>query len=156
MATFAVPAKTENWFERLSHVTVAKSTRRDIERVFKNPRIEKTLGFEESKTVYYTSKLGRIEVSYSSGPCIGRYGYNLPLDTVLSISFSPAVPLNASKLKLNLKGYEREKEDDTANWIYTNASLGRMYALFRDRELAEVSVGMSKADESVFACEKVK
>jgi hypothetical protein len=106
-AIFPVQGQSANWFETLSHLTVAKSTRLDVERLLKNPNIEQTLSFEGSKRLYYTSKAGKIEAAYSSGQCIGPHGYKLPLDTLLSISFSLSAPLKVSRLKLNLQDYER-------------------------------------------------
>lgn len=82
------------------------STRKDVERLLGPP--------QEFRGVAATFQLkdGRVRVFYSDGYCrrLGTNDWNVPPDTVVSLTFQPSSELMIAELKLDMTKYEREAD----------------------------------------------
>lgn len=82
-----------------------RSTRNDVERVLKNPK-------NSSPPDYiYETENEKIIVRYSTDLCSrsGKIEWNVPVDTVITITVSPKVKLLVRDLRLDLRQYGRSE-----------------------------------------------
>jgi hypothetical protein len=90
------------------------STRKDVERLLGASHESRGL----SST--YTTDEGKVLVFYSAGPCNKGVPqrWNVPLDTVISVTFQPRAKLLLSDLGLDRTKYRREREPHTDRVVY--------------------------------------
>ncbi len=149
----SVNGQSRNWFEIVKVIEPGTTTRVDIERLFPGITEDKVVRFDSVESITYFRPLnGTLHVSYSTGSCVAKDSLALGKGVVYSFSFWPEKPLKIKRLDLDLKGFEVSREDDTANWIYSNTQNGRMYTVFDNKKLSGLSVGLSKEKEKSLAC----
>lgn len=90
------------------------STRTDVEKLLGSPR--------ESRGVSSTfqTKDGRVRVFYSSGSCKkgSATDWNVPPDTVVTLTFEPNAELMVTDLKLDQTKYERLADPHLQSGVY--------------------------------------
>lgn len=94
-----------------------RSTRADVIRL---------IGPPTGDGKYYEIDDYTVQIDYSDGPCEkGRSGWNVPRDTVISISLAPNHDLKVSDLHLDKKNYRRSKDGELPGIVYyTNDAQG--------------------------------
>jgi hypothetical protein len=113
------PLQAEEW----RGIKPLRSTRSDVERLLGLPKTAKqdTSSYEfESESVF---------IIYSSGQCKDKStGWNVPRDTVISISVNPKVKPKLDELKLDQSKYEKVIEGDYLDFVtYRNDEAGIAY-----------------------------
>jgi hypothetical protein len=75
---------------------------------------------------YYEIDDNTVNIDYSDGPCEkGKSGWNVPHDTVVSISLAPNHDLKFSDLHIDTKTYKRSKDGELPGVVYyTNDAEG--------------------------------
>lgn len=100
------------------------STRDDVERVLGQPK-RRSL----NQSYVYDTNEENIDAFYSDGPCspsiVGKW--NVPANTVLSITIHPQVTVLINDLQLNIDKYERVPDPNIPDWFFwTNREEGIM------------------------------
>jgi hypothetical protein len=144
--------KDENRFDQISKIKAGQSTKHEVERIFGLPVVVKVLKFSSNENVYYKTKEGSLEVSYTLGNCAeGADKYNLEKGTILSLFFHAREPLKISALKLDLKPFKTYQESDTQNWYHSNAERGITYVSFKNK-IFEVELRLTKSQLEQYSC----
>lgn len=87
-----------------------RSTRADVIRL---------LGPPNAQGGYYEIDDYTVVIDYSDGPCEkGRSGWNVPRDTVISISLAPNHDLKFSDLHVDKKNYKQFKDGELPGVVY--------------------------------------
>jgi hypothetical protein len=109
------------------------STRDDVERIL--GRLKRR---SLSQSYVYETNEEKVDVLYSDGPCtpsvVGKW--NVPSNTVLSITIYPQRTVLISDLQLNGNKYERVPDPNIPNWFFW---LNREYGVMIQSEV-EISV----------------
>jgi hypothetical protein len=89
------------------------STRKDVKRL---------LGSNvDSDGIHYRSRIENAFINYSVGPCSkykNKGGWNVPFDTVLSISVYPKIKPRFSEYKIDKERYKKEEDPESTNVLY--------------------------------------
>ena len=98
-------------------VVPLRSTRADVIRLLGPPNVDGR---------YYEIDNYTVHIDYSDGPCEkGKSGWNVPRDTVVSISLAPTHDLKFSDLQIDKKKYKRSKDGELPGIVYyTNDAEG--------------------------------
>lgn len=98
-------------------VTPLRSTRADVARLLGPPNLDGR---------YYEIDNFTVHIDYSDGPCQkGRSGWNVPRDTVVSLSLAPTQELKFATLKIDKKKYKKSQDAELPEVIYyTNEAEG--------------------------------
>lgn len=112
-----------------------QSTRKDVERLFGSP--------QASKGVASTFQLkdGRLRVFYSNGFCRrpNTNDWNVPPDTVVTLTFEPRGELKLAELKLDMPKYERAVDPHVQSAVhYYNRKAGIRISTRLEKEGEEV------------------
>jgi hypothetical protein len=93
------------------------STRADVVRLLGPPNVDGDL---------YDFENERVHIDYSDGPCEkGRSGWNVPRDTVVSISLAPTKHRKFSALRIDEKKYRKSEDGELPGiFYYTNDAEG--------------------------------
>jgi hypothetical protein len=141
----AGPAQANGWRE----IQPLHSTRIDVERLLGNPI--KSQGVAAT----YDTKEERVLVFYSAGPCKKGVSeeWNVPRDTVISITIHPNAKLPVASLKLDLTKYRKER-DPHADLIvyYVNADEGirvEARALLDGEDVDSITYGPAAKDRDL-------
>lgn len=117
-----------------------RSTRSDVER---------ELGPKNETCECYQTENEIVHISYATGPCTGALsGWNVPANTVLSISVSPRKKLPFSSVESNVESFVKTS-DDTLTTYYGNGERGIRYAVSTSGLLTETSYMPSINDNSL-------
>lgn len=120
-----------------------RSTRADVERLLGQP--EKGLG-----SIYQTGS-ETISVSYSEKPC--DYGWQVPLNTVISIIVHPKNPLGFATLKLDERKYEKRKDPHHEYlYYYVNQEEGINYTLDAEAGVVKSIEYYSPSKDNTLRC----
>jgi hypothetical protein len=94
-----------------------RSTRTDVIRILGPPNVDGK---------YYDIDNYIVHIDYSDGPCEkGKLGWNVPRDTVVSISLSPNHDLKFSDLQIDKKKLKKSKDGELPGIVYyTNDAEG--------------------------------
>lgn len=108
-----VQAQSKGW----RGIIPLRSTRTDVIRLLGPPNVDGRFYEIDNKTVH---------IDYSDGPCeTGRSGWNVPRDTVVSISLAPNQDLKFSDLHIDEKKYKKSKDGELPDILYyTNDAEG--------------------------------
>ena len=130
-----------------------RSTRKDVERLLGSA--------QQSKGVAATFQLkdGRVRVFYSKGYCKrpNTNDWNVPPDTVVSLSFEPSNELKIAELKLDMTKYEREIDPHLERAVhYYNREAGIRISTRLEKEGEEVhSIRREPAEKDLhLRCQK--
>jgi hypothetical protein len=107
------------------------STRADVERLY-GPCNGST------RCIFRTASES-IAVAFASSPCTGFiYGWNVPKNTVLSLTVTPYIAPRLSEIPLELNGFAtRYSPDDILTIYYTNTEKGVLFAVQNGRVISE-------------------
>lgn len=113
MAPMCVQPKPKGWHG----VVPLRSTRADVIRLLGPPNINGR---------YYEIDNNTVHIDYSDGPCEkGKSGWNVPRDTVVSISLAPTQDLKLSDLHIDKRKYKKSKDGELPGIVYyTNDAEG--------------------------------
>lgn len=119
-------ANEPNWFVKLKQIKVFKSTRQDVENVFKFSTSEESKKSNGFQTVFYKLEKGSLSVGYSSGRCSETFssGYNVGENVVTRITFDLKSPIKMSKFNFDLSQFDKYKESDDIALTWSNDDLG--------------------------------
>ena len=103
-------------------------------------QVEHILGLSTDQCrCFYKTTDASIYVEYAKGRCKGSIvGWNVPPETVLSLTVYPKVHDWFADLKLNPAKY-RVREDDTSTKYYSNRDEGIQYAVSSDGQVKSIS-----------------
>jgi hypothetical protein len=105
LPTCAQPKRTE-WHG----IVLLRSTRADVNRLWGSPNADGG---------YYEIDNFVVHVDYSDGPCEkGKPGWNVPRDTVVSLSLSPNQTLKFSDLHINKKKLKKSMDGELPGIVY--------------------------------------
>jgi len=144
-----------SWYTKFKQIKPLISTKQDIERIFKNPKIIFTYDEGWIKTIEYKLKEGRLSISYSTGKCKpgSEYGYNVNQDVVTDSDFTLENQVKITRLGLDLRNFEKgEIRDIIGTFIYSNEDLGESY-VGTSSEIKILKIFPTTAQESL-ACKK--
>src|SRR4051794_10607681 len=81
----SVLCKEPDWYLSLRQLTPLKSTKADVNKVFRNPVVRRAFIEDESEIVLYDTKEGKLSVAYSVGKCstLTGPGFRVEKDVVL-------------------------------------------------------------------------
>src|SRR5678815_4602228 len=98
-------------------VVPLRSTRADVTRLLGPPNVDGR---------YYEIDNYIVHIDYSDGPCEkGKLGWNVPRDTVVSISLSPNHDLKFSDLQIDKKKLKKSNDGELPGIVYyTNDAEG--------------------------------
>lgn len=134
-------AKAKEW----RGIVPLQSTRADVERLLGDASAKKQL------TTYQT-KQEAVSVLYASGPPCGNDAgseWNVPKDTVVSITVSPKDRVSLSELKIDLTTYDRSSGVHRPNIItYLNKQEGIRIETFQD-EVMSITYFPSASNENL-------
>lgn len=92
-------------------------------------QVERELGAFDLKCQCYRTEAEIVHVDYATGRCTGQLpGWNVPPETVLSITLSPTKNPQFSELETNLDEFVKTV-DDTVTAQYGNANTGIRYSV---------------------------
>lgn len=113
----AVPMSAQAQSKGWRGIIPLRSTRADVIRLLGPPNLDGRLYEIDNKTVH---------IDYSDGPCQkGRSGWNVPRDTVVSISLAPNQDLKFSDLHIDERKYKKSKDGELPDiFYYTNDAEG--------------------------------
>ena len=158
--SLSVYSKEPDWFIKLKKVKIFSSTRKDVLKVFDNPKetysSDKNGGETDSwgESVEYETKDGKLEAFYSTGKCSNKSdGWDVEKDMVVSIEFTPKIPVSLSKFNFDLRTFSKEKEYDTSYWYYRNHRLGILMVVF-DKKVTTLEFSITDEMRKL-DCEKV-
>lgn len=132
----SVYAQSNSW----NNLTPLRATRSNVEKLLGQPKDNKYGYFD------YESADGLIRVKYSTRLC--QEGWNVPLDSVLSISIAPAAKIgkNSTELKLDANRFALLANDTAdGNWVDSQEGLIYHFKLL-DRELTAITYIPKKSD----------
>lgn len=106
-------------------ITPLKSTKADVEKILGKPEP----WVANQYAAQYKAKDGEVSVLYSTGMCDinPEHGWNIPLLTVISLSYYPDYPnpYKFSELKLDLSKFQRNPDPGSIGLVfYTNEADG--------------------------------
>lgn len=115
------------------------STRADVIRLLGPPNLDGDLYDLDNKTVH---------IEYSDGPCDkGRSGWNVPRDTVVSISLAPNQDLKFSDLQIDKRKYKKARDGELPEWFYyTNEAEGITISV-REGEVGNIYYNPTSKDD---------
>ena len=106
-------------------------------------QVEQLVGALDVRCQCYSTEMATIRVDYASGPCTGALaGWNVPIDTVLSLQIYPKKALLFSELKIQKEDFVKTV-DDTVTTYYGNADKGLRYSVTSSGTVASVWYGPS-------------
>lgn len=125
------------------------STRADVERLIGKPNFKYDL---------YDFENERVDILYSQDPCSeGLQGmWNVPRDTVISITVAPKIKLLLSELQINLQRFKKTEESPLPGYLlYTNEEEGITYVVLKeDSQIMKIHYGATTNDKPQL-CPKV-
>ncbi len=147
-------SRNDNWLQSASSLIIGESNRHDVENVFSITRVAQVNQFPDNEIIYYETKVGRLEATYSAGPCTGENGtgYRLERGILISLSFWPSKAMKIRKRDLHLEGYEIRPEDDNPNWNYFSVDSGKLFVYYRNSFLNGISFGLSSTQIRKLTC----
>lgn len=118
-----------------------RSTRADVNRLLGSPNVEGK---------YYEIGNYVVHIDYSDGPCEkGKSGWNVPRDTVVSISLSPNQALKFSDLQIDKKKLKKSKDGELPGIVYyTNDAEGITISV-SDEEVRNIYYNPTSKDKSL-------
>lgn len=107
-------AQPPEWYTSFSKIKIFETTRADVERAFRSPKIVDEQNGGAGLSVDYALKGGRLSVTYSMGKCTenNKFDYNQPKDTVTEIEVYLRRPLSLSRFGLDLTKFEMVEISD--------------------------------------------
>jgi hypothetical protein len=116
-----------------------RSTRADVVRLLGPPNVDGR---------YYEINNNTVHIDYSDGPCEKRKtGWNVPRDTVVSISLAPTNDLKFSELQIDKKKYKKSMDGELPNVVYyTNNAEGITISVSED-EVRNIYYSPTSKDE---------
>jgi hypothetical protein len=127
----------QNWRQ----LVPLKSTRAEVEQVLGPTK--------EAYYAIYKLKEGNLFIEYSSGPCRPerKGGWNVPLDTVVHVSFTPNQKKRLSALKLDPKKFRKVVSHHAAGiFYYVNDEEGIVYQV-QEGKVDSVEYGPTKKEK---------
>jgi hypothetical protein len=121
------------------------STRQDVTRI---------LGPTENSGDLYNLSEAVVLISYSSGTCEQGGTWNVPRDTVQTISVSPRKVIRIAELQLKLSDYEIIADTHLPGILYYNSAKEGVH-ITTDGEIVRNILYLPAADESYLRCQKV-
>lgn len=120
-------AQEPDWFRKIKSIDVLISTRKDIIKLFEEPKNSNYPYFES-----YQLKEGKMNVEYSKGFCNGekKDAWNVTEFTVTRIFFTPNRPVTPEMLGINPTEFHKyEIEDVPGAFEYENDETGIDFTL---------------------------
>jgi hypothetical protein len=112
-----------------------QSTRKDVERLVGSPQASKGVA------ATFQLKGGRLRVFYSDGFCKRRNinDWNVPPDTVVTLTFEPSIEMKIAELNLDMTKYERAVDPHVQRAVhYYNREAGIRISTRLEKEGEEV------------------
>lgn len=137
-------SQTPDWYGKLKQLRIAHTKREELEKIFGNPPVTQIRNGTWSQTVDYKLDDGNLFVDYSTGKCSERNktGYDLDNGVVIGVSLLLFHDVKLSRLRLNLKLFEKYNASDTNVFVYFNDELGiRFEGSKRTIHSVEYSIG---------------
>ncbi len=118
-AGITLAGHSQPFWQNTLGVVPLHSTRKDVERLYGVST--------DSCRCNFAASQGAIHVEFASAPCVGpTYGWNVPKDTVLKVTFTPKTPLRYPEMAADVNGFvKRNSPGDAATTYYTNVDKGR-------------------------------
>ena len=106
-------------------------------------QVEQLVGVLDTRCQCYSTETETIRVEYASGPCTGVLaGWNVPVDTVLSLQIFPKKPLLFSEVKIKKEDFITTV-DDTVTTYYGDGERGLRYSVTSSGTVASIWYGPS-------------
>lgn len=129
-AGILLPGNSQELLQNRSGIIPLRSTRADVERLY-GP-CNDPLGCN------YKTTTEAINVAYATSPCAGLVdGWNVPKDTVLSLTVRPLVYPLLSDTGIDLAGFVKRERQEAATY-YTNVERGIVFSV-QDRRVTYVT-----------------
>jgi hypothetical protein len=165
LSHFSIFAIVPGWFSRIRSLTIASSTRKDVETIFGNPRIVSVYdAFEKEPNssgvdLEYKIREGDFEVSYSSGTCketSRRFGYDVTKDVLTEITFRPKKKPMLKSLGLNTKNFNIVRVDDVVGSFIHYSPNGDIEIATNQNRVLSITFGLSKDQFEELSCKRNK
>lgn len=102
-------------------------------------QVERELGSLDLKCHCYKTENELVHIRYANGPCTGDLpGWNVPAETVLSITVSPNKETAFSALELNKEDFVKTTDDSFTSY-YGNGNRGIRYSVSASGLITDVS-----------------
>jgi hypothetical protein len=117
------------------------STKADVIRLWGEPNIDGRL---------YEIDNYRVFIDYSDGPCVkGRSGWNVPRDTVVSISLAPNKDLKFSELHIDEKRFKKSNDGELSTISYYTDETAGVTISVSDGEVRNIFYNPTSKDNSL-------
>ncbi len=121
-----------------------RSTRADVERLLGSSK--------EAYFADYSLKEGNLFIEYSSGPCRldRKGGWNVPMDVVITLHFTPQRKRHISDLKLDLTRFKKVVDEHVIGILYYVDDEDGITYQVQNGKIDFVEYGPTRKDEHLY------
>ena len=121
------------WHQKLKQIVPSVSKKVDVERTFKDAKLDKTWINNGVEARYYRTGDGRLSVYFAESVCTIGDGKTIDKGTVIDATFFPVEKVSLRKFKVSKKDFSETMENDNPTTHFISSTLGLDYSTQRGR-----------------------
>ncbi len=127
-------AQQPKWHGKLLRIIALESSKSEVERIFRNPRVRRPVVENNINIVLYETAEGKFSVEYTNDPCSSKTaGLTVAKDTVLELVFFPTRKMPFSIFDIDRGDFKEVDEPHDPGSEFVSEELGITYSVQRNK-----------------------